>query len=84
MANYAQERYQPALDYFTKAIQRHPTCGASVRVAVTCCCFKLEQYDRARAAVDRAVKMEVTMNVNVHMPPITPLAVSPKTQRHWS
>lgn len=61
MVSYARQRYQIALDHFSKAILANPACGGTVRMAVVCCCFKLEQYDRAKLAVDKALSMEVQM-----------------------
>lgn len=56
---YAGKKYTVALDYFVKAIQCNPLkCGNNVRIALATCCFKLEQYDRARLAVDRVLSID--------------------------
>ena len=62
MVAYARQRYQVALDHFSKAIMTNPACGGTVRMAVVCCCFKLEQYDRAKLAVDKALALEVSVS----------------------
>lgn len=59
MVNFAQDKVQTALDYFIQALQSFPSCGASVRMAIATCCFKLKQYDRGKAALDRAFEMDV-------------------------
>ena len=56
---FAQQKYSVALDHLLKALQATPSCGASIRVAIATCCFKLEQYDRALAAVERALSLDV-------------------------
>ena len=48
-----------ALDYLSKAVCTNPSCDASLRLAVSVCCFKLEQFDRAKVAADRALSLEV-------------------------
>jgi tetratricopeptide (TPR) repeat protein len=56
---YARKKYSTALDYFVKAMQCNPIkCGNNVRVALATCCFKLEQYDRCRLAVDRVLSID--------------------------
>ena len=55
---YARQKYGPALEHFSKAIQAHPGCSATVRVAVASCCFKLEQYEKARSAIDKAISLD--------------------------
>ena len=56
---YAKKKYSTALDFFVKAIQCNPLkCGNNVRIALATCCFKLEQYDRARLAVDRVLSLD--------------------------
>ena len=57
---FSRNKYQVALEHFVKAIQEHPACGAEVRVAIASCCFKLEQYDRARAAIETAISLDVS------------------------
>ncbi len=56
---YSNKKFQAALDHFSKAIISNPACGARVRLAVACCCYKLEQFDRAGMASDMAFAMEV-------------------------
>jgi len=59
MVSYATQRYEVALGHFTKAVQTNPSAsGASVRRAIACCCFKLEQYDRAKAALLKCVALD--------------------------
>ena len=55
---YMDGKYQNALEYFTKAIQNHHGCDASVRVAVAACCFKLQQYEKSRKATEYAISMD--------------------------
>jgi predicted Zn-dependent protease len=55
----AQNQPRVALDFLSKALQAHPDSSASVRTAVAALLFKLEQYDRAAAALNKAGSMEV-------------------------
>ena len=58
---YSSQKYQSALDHFIKALQANPvTAGASVRLAIAVCCFKLEQFDRARVAVEKCIALDVS------------------------
>ncbi len=58
--SYASQRYEQAEKYFVSAIQTNPTAsGATVRLALAMSCYKLEQYDRARVAVEKAISLEV-------------------------
>jgi hypothetical protein len=59
---FAQNRPKVALDYFSRAITANPSCDASVRTAVACCCFKSEQYDRAEGALVAATNMHVSVH----------------------
>jgi hypothetical protein len=49
------------LNKFIEAISSNPACSGSVRLAVACCCFKLQQYDRAKAAIDKALYLDVSV-----------------------
>ena len=60
MCSYYNSKYQTALEHFAKAIQANPSCHPSIRVAVASCCFKLGQYDKARAATNIAIDMDPT------------------------
>lgn len=54
-------RYEAALGHFAKALQTNPVAsGASVRMAVALCFYKLEQYDRARAAIEKCIQLDVS------------------------
>ena len=56
---YAKRRYSAAIDYFVRAVHSNPLkCDNNVRVAIATCCFKLEQYDRAKLAVDRVLSID--------------------------
>ena len=58
---YASLRYDVALGHFSKAVQTNPVAsGASVRLAVALCCYKLELYDRARAAIEKCIQLDVS------------------------
>lgn len=59
---YARQKFGPALEHFSKAIQAHPGCSATVRVAVASCCFKLEQYEKARSAIDKAISLDPSLS----------------------
>jgi Flp pilus assembly protein TadD len=61
MTAYSQGNYQLALDHLTKAVMNNPKCSPTVRIAIACCCFKLQQFDRARYAVHRATAMDVSL-----------------------
>lgn len=60
VVNYANGKYTIARDHFSKAIQSHPACSATVRVALASCCFKLEEYDRAKHVLESAIKLDVS------------------------
>ena len=61
LVSFASQQYQQALGHFVKAVQTNPAAsGASVRLAVAACCFKLEQYDRARVALDKCTALDVS------------------------
>ena len=47
-----------ALEYFAKAIELNPACSATVRIALAVCCFDLQQFERSRLAVKRALSLE--------------------------
>ena len=57
---YTREKFTTAMDHFSKALQTHPKCAAaaSVRVAIASCCFKLKQFDRARAILEKALVVD--------------------------
>ena len=44
IVNYENKRYTAARDFMIKAIQSHPGCSASVRVAFAACCFKVKLF----------------------------------------
>lgn len=60
--NFLQQKYDAALEYFSKALLEKPSCGAKMRMAISYCCFMLQQYDRAKAAADVAISMEVNFS----------------------
>lgn len=57
--NFSSGKFQIALDYFSRAISNHPGSSSTLRVAVACCCYKLSQYERSYAAVQRALTLNV-------------------------
>jgi len=57
---YAKKKYPAALEYFHKAIVENPGCGASVRVAVASCLFKMGKYESSRSAVEYALELDST------------------------
>ena len=60
LVSYATQRYEMAVSHFAKAVQTNPVAsGATVRLAVALCCYKLEQYDRARAAIEKCIQLDV-------------------------
>lgn len=60
LVSYATVRYEAALTHFTRAVSTNPVAsGASVRMAVALCFYKLEQYDRARAAIEKCIQLDV-------------------------
>ncbi len=61
MVSYAALKYDTALSYYVKAVQINPEAsGATVRTAVALCCFKLEQYERARVALEKSLAIDVS------------------------
>jgi tetratricopeptide (TPR) repeat protein len=61
VVSYAAQKYDAALGFLTKAVQTNPEAsGAGVRTAVALCCFKLEQYDRARLALEKSLALDVS------------------------
>lgn len=57
---YSKERYAPAMEHFSKALQKHPKSISSIRVVIASCCFKLKQFDRARAILEKALACDVS------------------------
>ncbi|KAG5183337.1 hypothetical protein JKP88DRAFT_317093, partial [Tribonema minus] len=55
---FQEGRYKAALDHYCEVIRTNPACGASVRVGLGLCCYKLGQVARARAALQRALEMD--------------------------
>jgi RNA polymerase-associated protein CTR9 len=64
MVAFSQNNYPSAMDYFSRAVTTFPGCHASVRTAISCCSFKLQQYDRARLALHRANEIDVRNFMN--------------------
>lgn len=59
MVAFANAKYSTALENFSKAVEYYPNCHASIRTAIACCCYKLQDYDRAKLAVHRGVNLDV-------------------------
>lgn len=57
---YFNKHFNDALKFFTSAIELYPDSPCGVRVAFAVCCFELQQFDRARAAIDRALYIDPT------------------------
>lgn len=49
------------MEHFSKALQRHPKSLSSIRVVIASCCFKLNQFDRARAILEKALACDVSI-----------------------
>lgn len=61
LVSFALQRYDQAMGHFVSAVQTSPnTSGATVRMAVALCCFKLEQFDRARIALEKCLSVDVS------------------------
>jgi tetratricopeptide (TPR) repeat protein len=58
ITSFFRQKYAQALENFTKAITCHPGCNSTLRIAFAVCAFKLEQYERARAASEKAILMD--------------------------
>ena len=56
--SFGMRQPKAALECFTKAIELNPACSASVRIALAVCCFELQQFERSRLAVKRALCLE--------------------------
>jgi thioredoxin-like negative regulator of GroEL len=50
------------MDHFSKALQKHPKSISSIRVVIASCCFKLKQFDRARAILEKALACDVSQS----------------------
>lgn len=59
IVNYTRQKYELAVDFFAKAITHNVNCDSSVRVAFASCCFKLGQYDRAKASLKKTLSLDV-------------------------
>ncbi|KAL7487357.1 hypothetical protein ACHAW6_012955 [Cyclotella cf. meneghiniana] len=55
---FAEKDYAGAQQLYGRAMQKFPSCGASVRVGYGLACYKLGQIDRAKAAFQRAVDID--------------------------
>jgi len=58
MVAYANSKFSNALEHFSKAVEYYPDCHASVRTAIACCCYKLQEYERAKLTVQRGIKLD--------------------------
>jgi len=58
ITSFFRQKYALALENFTRAITHHPGCNSTLRIAFSICAFKLEQYERARAAAEKAMLMD--------------------------
>lgn len=63
---YNREKFALAMEHFSKALQRHPKSLSSIRVVIASCCFKLKQFDRARAILEKALATDVS-NILIFM-----------------
>lgn len=61
--NFHKGNYSKSLDNLLKAVSAKPDSGAGMRVAIATCCFRLEKYSRAGAALESAVGIEPS-NIN--------------------
>jgi tetratricopeptide (TPR) repeat protein len=57
---YSKDKYALAVEHFSKALQKHPKSLSSIRVVIASCCFKLKQFDRARAILEKALANDVS------------------------
>lgn len=57
---YSRQKYEAAVEMFGRAIMSNPHCDASIRVAFASSCFRLKQYDRAKAALEKALALDAT------------------------
>ena len=57
---YSKEKYAVAMEHFSKALQKHPRSLSSIRVVIASCCFKLKQFDRSRAILEKALASDVS------------------------
>lgn len=55
---FAERDYTGSQALYGRAIQKYPSCGASVRVGFGLTCYKLGQMDRAKAAFQRALDID--------------------------
>lgn len=60
---YSKEKYAIAMEHFSKALQKHPKSLSSIRVVIASCCFKLKQFDRSRAILEKALASDVSHNL---------------------
>lgn len=84
--SYAALKYDLALSYFVKAVQTNPEAsGASVRTAVALCCFKLEQFDRARLALEKSLAVDVRHPFCIFCDSAygAPVCFSPRSRTLW-
>jgi tetratricopeptide (TPR) repeat protein len=55
LVDYHLQKYASALEYFTKAIFLKPDCDGSIRVVVAACFFRLGQFEKSQAALERSL-----------------------------
>ena len=58
---FANHKYEVALDHFIRAVHINPQAsGHGVRFAVACSLYKLQQYDRAKLALEKCLSIDVS------------------------
>lgn len=63
MLSFHSGNYAQALDFLVKAVQTNAVAsGITLRMAIAVCCFKLEQFERAKFALDKCFSIDVSSN----------------------
>jgi len=58
---FNNQKYDTAMEYFIKAVHvNHVASGHGVRFAVACSLYKLQQYDRAKLALEKCLNVDVS------------------------
>lgn len=58
---FSNQKYDVALEHFIKAVHiNHIASGHGVRFAVACSLYKLQQYDRAKLALEKCLSVDVS------------------------
>lgn len=63
MVHYAAGRYTQSAELFSKALVANPQCDPSLRSSLALCYYKLLQFEKCSLAAQRAISLEVRLQL---------------------